>query len=132
MLRAVPSSCIVPLVVASLLGLVVLPAFAGIPRDMVLAADEQSADEQSGTTIAKGHAEVSVEKRNIRGRADAIEVRPKIDEILLRGGANVHVGNREYRSDTISCTLDFNRCVVVDADQPLPASALFDAEMTPR
>ncbi|MEQ1716301.1 MAG: hypothetical protein ABL907_10010 [Hyphomicrobium sp.] len=105
---------------------------AGVPRGLVLAADEQSADETTGTTVAKGHAEVTVERYAIRGRADTIEVRPAIDEILLKGGAVMKVGTKEYASEMLSCTLDFSRCVVVDADQPLPASAFGSAEITPR
>jgi hypothetical protein len=105
---------------------------AGVPRGLILAADEQVADEGTGTIIARGHAELSVEKYAIRGRADTIEVRPAIDEVLLKGSATVSVGGKQYRSETLSCTLNFARCVAVDANQPLPASALGSVEMEPR
>lgn len=109
-------------------------ARAGIPRGLVLAADEQIADEATGTTIARGHAELTVEKHAIRGRADTIEVRPAINEVLLKGKATLAVGARTYASETLSCTLDFLRCVAVDDSQPLPASAFNagDAETMPR
>lgn len=109
-------------------------ALAGIPRGLVLAADEQIADEATGTTIARGNAELIVEKYAIRGRADTIEVRPAINEVLLKGKAVLAVGARSYASETLSCTLDFARCVRIDADQPLPASAFStgDAETLPR
>lgn len=98
-------------------------ASAGVPRGVRLIADEQIADETTGTTIARGRAEISVEKSNIRGSAAVIEVRPKIDEVLLKGGAEITIGRAHYKSETLSCTLDFRRCIAVDADQPLPASA---------
>jgi hypothetical protein len=105
---------------------------AGVPQGLSLAADEQIADEVSGETIARGNAELNVEKYRIRGTADAIEVRPKIDEVLFSGRAVVKVGRETYRSDKVSCTLDFARCAAVNADQPLPASALGAAEIKPR
>ena len=37
-------------------------AVAGIPRGLMLIGDEQTGDETTGVTIARGHAEVSVEK----------------------------------------------------------------------
>ncbi len=105
---------------------------AGVPRGLSLAADEQFADEVSGETIARGNAELNVEKYQIRGTADQIEVRPKIDEVLFVGRAIVKVGRETYRSDKISCTLNFARCTAVSADQPLLASALATEAVTPR
>lgn len=105
---------------------------AGVPLGLSLAADEQIADETSGETIARGNAELNVEKHMIRGTADTIEVRPKIDEVLFVGRAVVKVGRETYQSDKVSCTLNFARCAAVNADQPLPASALGAAEIKPR
>ncbi|MCB1484460.1 MAG: hypothetical protein KDJ17_06165 [Hyphomicrobiaceae bacterium] len=108
------------------------PVLAGLPRGVVLIADEQIADEKTGTTVARGHAEIISDKYRIRGNADAIEIRPAINEILFKGSVQLTAGKRRYSSETLSCTLDFSRCVSVDTDQPLPASALGRAEMTPR
>ena len=105
---------------------------AGVPRGLTLMADEQIADETTGETIARGNAELNVEKYLIRGTADTIEVRPKIDEILFSGRALVKIGAETYQSDKVSCTLNFARCAAVNADQPLPASALGAAEIIPR
>ena len=104
---------------------------AGVPRGLTLAADEQIADETTGETIARGNAELNVETHMIRGTADAIEVRPMIDEVLFSGRAVVKVGRETYQSDKVSCTLNFARCAAVNADQPLPASALGAAEIKP-
>ena len=108
------------------------PASAGIPRGLILAADEQIGDEETGTTIARGHAELTVGAYSIVGRADTIELRPKINEVLLKGSADIRIGKRHYQSATISCTLDFERCIAVDEDQPLPASALGRADSVPQ
>ncbi len=105
---------------------------AGVPRGLTLAADEQIADETTGETIARGNAELNVEKHSIRGTADTIEVRPKIDEVLFVGRAVVKVGRETYKSDKVSCTLNFARCAAVNADQPLPASALGTADIKPQ
>ena len=107
-------------------------SLAGVPSGLTLAADEQIADETTGETIARGNAELNVEKHLIRGTADTIEVRPKIDEVLFVGRAVVKVGRETYQSDKVSCTLNFARCAAVNADQPLPASALGAAEIKPR
>lgn len=109
-----------------------VPACAGVPRGVVISAGELIADETTGTTIARGHARIAAEKYAIDGQADTIEVRPAINEILLKGAARLSVGARRYSADTLSCTLDFARCVTVDADQPLPASALGAAQIAPR
>lgn len=97
-------------------------AQAGIPRGVMLSADEQTADETTGVTIARGNAELTVEKQPIRARADVIELRPKSNEILLKGRADVSVGSEHYMSDTVTCTLDFSRCLAVEPDQDLPDS----------
>jgi lipopolysaccharide export system protein LptA len=86
----------------------------------MLTADEQSGDETSGVTIARGNAELTVEQRPIRARADVIELRPKSNEILLKGRADLLVGTARYQSDTVTCTLDFSRCLAVEPDQDLP------------
>lgn len=107
-------------------------SLAGVPRGLSLAADEQIADEVSGETIARGNAELTVEKFHIRGTADTIEVRPKIDEVLFVGRAVVKVGRKTFQSDKVSCTLNFARCTAVSADQPLPASALGATDIKPQ
>ena len=108
-------------------------AVAGIPRGLMLIGDEQTGDETSGVTIARGHAEVSVEKQPIKGTADVIELRPKTNEILLKGRANLVVGQKKFASDTVTCTLDFSRCAGVDYDQPLPdAPGGITAAISPR
>jgi hypothetical protein len=110
-----------------------MPADAGVPRDLMLSADEQVADEKTGVTIARGNAELSVASHRIRGTADVIEVRPKLNEILFKGRANITVKAATYVSDTVACTLDFTRCTTIADDQdlpPLPAS--ISAATTPR
>ncbi len=116
----------------ALAGIATHAVLAGVPRGLTLAADEQIADETTGVTIARGNAELNVEKFQIRGTADSIEVRPKIDEILFSGRAVVRIGGETYQSDKVSCTLNFTRCAAVNADQPLPASALGEVAVTPR
>jgi hypothetical protein len=113
-------------IVVSLMGLASTATLAGVPRDLVLAADEQIADDATGITIARGNAEVLVTAHHIRGTADVIEVRPNFNEILFKGRANLSVGATSYASDTVSCTLDFTSCTAVGDDQdlpPLPAAA---------
>ncbi len=100
--------------------LLAAPSYAGVPRDLQLAADEQAADETTGVTIARGNAELSVRSHRIHGTADVIEVRPKLNEILFKGRANVSVDGTLYVSDTVSCSLDFIRCSTVSDDQDLP------------
>ncbi len=95
-------------------------AHGGIPRGLTLMGDEQTGDETTGLTIARGRAEVIVEKQPIRGTADVIELRPKSNEILLKGRVNLAVGKDHFVGDTVTCTLDFSRCAAVDYDQPLP------------
>ncbi len=66
-------------------------------------------------------------------RDDVIEVRPKLNEILFKGRANLSVKASTYVSDTVACTLDFTRCTAIAGDQdlpPLPASV--SAATTPR
>lgn len=107
-------------------------ARAGVPRDLMLAADEQSADDATGVTIARGNAEVTVATHRIRGTADVIEVRPKINEILFKGRATLNVGAKSYVSDTVACTLDFTSCTTVQDDQDLPPLPSTAAATTPR
>ena len=85
-------------------------AEAGIPRGAMLAADEQIADEVTGTTIARGNAEITIAERAINGSADSIEVHPNLNEIIFKGRALLVVGGARYQSDTVTCTLDFMRC----------------------
>ena len=99
---------------------VTAPAAAGIPRGLMLIGDEQVGDEATGVTIARGHAELVVEKQPIHATADVIELHPKTNEILLKGRALLSVGQRKYQSDTVTCTLDFSHCASVETDQELP------------
>ena len=92
-------------------------AHAGLPRGAVLMADEQDADETTGVTIARGHAEISVETQRISGHADAIELRPPSNEIVFKGGAAVSVGTARYDGETVTCTLDFTKCATAPASQ---------------
>lgn len=96
-------------------------ARAGVPRDMILAANEQTADDKTGVTIARGNAEIVAAAHRIRGTADVIEVRPKINEILFKGRVMLTVGTRSYSSDTVICTLDFIACSAITDDQELPS-----------
>ena len=118
-LRGIAVSC----VLAS--GLIT-PAHARLPHGAVLSADEQDADPQTGVTIARGNAEISVAKFAILGRADAIELHPGANEIQFKGGARVTVGEQRYDGEAVTCTLDFSRCATVlpnqasQVDQALP------------
>jgi hypothetical protein len=107
-------------------------AVAGIPRGVSLSGDEQFADDATGITIARGNAEIAVGQGAIAGRADVIELRPGLNEILLKGRAGLTVGRRRYEGDTVSCTLDFVRCTAVEADQDLPALPTDAAATMPR
>ena len=73
-------------------------------------ADEQTGDDTTGITIARGHALLIAPTYAIRGEADVIEVRPEANEVLFKGRAVISVGRQIYRSDTVACTLDFSRC----------------------
>ncbi len=95
-------------------------ACAGIPRGLTLMGDEQTGDETTGLTVARGHAEIAVENQPIKGTADVIELRPKTNEILFKGRADLTIGHEHFVSDTVTCTLDFSHCAAVDYDQPLP------------
>lgn len=109
------------------------PASAGIPRGLMLIGDEQAGDETTGVTIARGHAELVVEKQPIHATADVIELHPKTNEILFKGRASLNVGQRKYQSDTVTCTLDFSRCATVETDQELPLTPGGTvAEITPQ
>lgn len=107
-------------------------AEAGIPRGVVLTADEQVGDDTTGITIARGNAELVIERQSIRGTADVIELHPASNEILLKGRAVLSVGREIYRSDTVSCTLDFSHCLAISPDQPLPEKPGVAAAITPR
>ncbi len=108
------------------------PADAGMPRGAVLSADEQTGDDTTGTTIARGNAVITIPEYAISGNADVIEVWPKRNEILLKGRANLTVGRRHYASDTVLCTLDFDRCssTAADAADPQPAALLSEPPVT--
>lgn len=90
-------------------------AYAGLPRGAVMSADEQDADPETGVTIARGNAEISVEKSRILGRADAIEINPAAKHILFKGRALVTVGAERFQGEAITCSLDFNTCANSDA-----------------
>ncbi len=92
-------------------------AVAKLPRGAILSANEQTGDETSGSTIARGNAEIAIPDFQISGRADVIELWPKRNQILLKGRAIVNVGAERFESDTVVCTLDFDRC----AAEPFPA-----------
>lgn len=93
-------------------------AMAKLPRGAVLSADDQSGDVASGSTIARGNAELSIGEYAITGKADVIELWPKRNEVVFKGRANVSVGQAKYEGDTIVCSLDFDRCLMED----IPAS----------
>lgn len=114
-----PLSCLLTYVVLAVAASA-SPACAGIPRGLMLIGDEQAGDETTGVTIARGHAELLVEKQPIHATADVIELHPKTNEILFKGRASLSVGPRTYQSDTVTCTLDFSRCATVETDQELP------------
>jgi hypothetical protein len=105
-------------------------AHAGIPRGVILIADEQDGDAATGITIARGNAELSVEKRAIHGRADVIELNPVRNEIQFKGRANLTVGRAHYDSDAVTCTLDFDKCANASTDAqvlPVPTATSADA-----
>lgn len=114
-------SCLLTYVVLAVAALT-SPACAGIPRGLMLIGDEQAGDETTGVTIARGHAELVVEKQPIHAIADVIELHPKTNEILFKGRASLAVGPHNYQSDTVTCTLDFSRCATVETDQELPST----------
>ena len=114
------------IVFVGLVGLVAFAplAHAGIPRGAVLIADEQDADETTGITIARGHAEISVETQRINGRADTIELRPGVNQIVFKGSAAVSVGNARYEGDAVTCTLDFTNCGTSTEAAAAPSTAV--------
>ncbi len=99
-------------------------AHAGLPRGAILTADEQDADTATGITIARGNAEIAIERQRILGRADQIEINPAGNEIRFNGRAVLTVGGERYESDVVTCTLDFNKCAAVARGQALPAPAV--------
>lgn len=107
-----------------------LRAEAGIPHGVMLIADEQDADATTGITIARGHAEISIEKRTILGSADVIELNPVSNHIEFKGHAVLTVGSARYESDAVRCTLDFYSCAPVTGDQSAPPP-LKPAEVVP-
>ena len=111
-------------------------AVAGVPRGVMLVANEQIADMTTGTTLARGDAEITVAGRPISGKADQIEVRPNLNEILFTGSARVIVGSDHYESEVVSCTLDFSRCgptnAGASAHQPPTQTTSTAAAITPR
>jgi hypothetical protein len=105
-----------------------LPAYAGVPRGVVLIASEQDADPETGITIARGNAEISVAQRAVAGAADTIELNPVAQKILFKGHAVVTVGRARYASEIITCTLDFYSCAPSPEAQAAPVAA--DAAVT--
>lgn len=110
--------------------LAVPPANAGVPRGLVLSADEQSAGATDGSTIARGNAEIAVPDYAIAGRADVIEILPQRKQIVFKGRVTLAVGKANYAGDTVVCGLDFDHCTADATDEPPPLAAA--AEMTPR
>lgn len=106
-----------------MLACVAVPADAGLPRGAMLVADEQDADADTGVTIARGNAEISIEKQRIVGRADSIELRPATKDIVFKGRARVTVGSDTYEGEVVTCTSDFSRCANGAAsDRPADAT----------
>jgi hypothetical protein len=112
---------------------------AGIPRGVVLIADEQDADAATGITIARGNAEIKIEKQPIAGRADSIELNPVRNEIIFKGHTLVTVNRDRYEGAAVTCALDFSKCAAMPppqddaAAQALPPpAALGAAVINPR
>lgn len=113
------------------------PAYAGMPRGAIVSADEQDADPETGVTIARGSAEIAIEKMRILGRADHIEINPAAKHILFKGRALISVGAERYQGEAVTCSLDFSRCAAAEtsavpnvsaaapqpSQQPLPPPA---------
>jgi hypothetical protein len=99
-----------------------LSAYAGVPRGVVLIASEQDADADTGITIARGNAEISIAQRAVLGAADTIELNPVAQKILFKGHAVVTVGRARYQSEFITCTLDFYSCAPSSAVQAAPVA----------
>ncbi len=95
-----------------------LPAHAGMPKGAMLIADEQTGDETTGETIARGNAELTIAVRGVRARADEIAIRPGRNEITFTGRALVFVGHQRFESEAVTCTLDLTRCVDAHAAPP--------------
>lgn len=98
----------------ALMVLVPAAARAGLPTDVVLSASEQDADDAMGLTIAKGDAEIVAAGRDIRGRADVIEVWGKGNKVVFRGSVVLTVGKKRYEGATVTCALDFYTCAAID------------------
>lgn len=94
-----------------------VPAFAGLPRDVVLKANDKDGDPMIGISVARGDAELVAKARKIIGRADVIEVWAKSNKVYFRGNATVNVGDETYTSETVECTLDFYSCASMDSSK---------------
>ena len=112
---------LIAILIACVAGFAAPGAFAGVPRGLVLSADEQDADDTTGITIARGNAEVAIAAYAILGHADVIELRPQLNEILFKGRAVLTVGHKYYENETVTCTLDFSRCTASAEGQTLPS-----------
>lgn len=103
----------IALLLAAGLAMLPLNADAGMPRGAELSADEQDADPTTGVTTARGNAEIRITAYKILGRADVIELNPGRKEILFSGHALITVGDARYESERVTCSIDFNSCVVI-------------------
>lgn len=97
-------------------------AEARLPRDAVLLADDLQGDPDTGTTIARGRAELHVAPLRIHGQAEMIEVLPVRNEVHFMGNAHLEVGSDRYAGESIVCTLDFYSCRAAPAS-PAPEQA---------
>ncbi len=103
-------------------------AYAGMPRGAIVSADEQDANAETGVTIARGNAEISIEKSRILGRADTIEINPAAKKIQFNGRAVVTMGAERYQGEAVTCSLDFNRCANGETASTAPESGVVHAQ----
>ena len=114
--------------VFAVLVFVPLTAQAGMPRGAVIIADEQDADPETGVTIARGNAEISIVKSRILARADTIEIQPAAKQIQFKGRALVTVGSERYQGEAVTCSLDFNTCANGEGAATAAAAGLAPAQ----
>ena len=100
-------------------------ALAGMPKGAMLMADEQTGDETTGETIARGNAELTIAARAVRARADEIAIRPGRNEVTFTGKALVFAGDKRFESEAVVCSLDFLRCTdAMTVPPPVQAEAV--------
>jgi hypothetical protein len=96
-----------------------------MPKGAMLMADEQTGDETTGETIARGNAELTIAARAVRARADEIAIRPGRNEVTFTGKALVFAGDKRYESEAVVCSLDFLRCTdAMTVPPPVQAEAV--------